>query len=313
MYVGLSDLAREQGDLQAATRHLRASKDLGEHMGYPQNRYRHVVTARIRQAEGDLDGALDAIHEAQRLYMPDFIPDVRPLPAQEARILLRQGRLAEANAWARARGLSPHDDLTYLREFEHVTLARVLLAQSTLDLRTGLPVTLRYWVACCEQRRTVSGWATSSKSLSCWRLPTRCEATCLPLLPPSDVPWRSANRKAMFASSSMRAHHGGPLQDAANRGSPRTTFAASDGLCPPRGHHAGNQEALIEPLSDRELDVLRLLGTDPAGRKSPASSVSLSTVRSTPSIYAKLGVNNRRSAVTRAEELDLLREPATGP
>ena len=93
MYVGLSDLAREQGDLQAATRHLRASKDLGEHMGYPQNRYRlHVVTARIRQAEGDLDGALDAIHEAQRLYMPDFIPDVRPLPAQEARILLRQGR-----------------------------------------------------------------------------------------------------------------------------------------------------------------------------------------------------------------------------
>ena len=95
------------------------------------------MTARIRQAEGDLDGALDAIHEAQRLYMPDFIPDVRPLPAQEARILLRQGRLAEANAWARARGLSPQDDLTYLREFEHVTLARVLLAQSTLDRSDG--------------------------------------------------------------------------------------------------------------------------------------------------------------------------------
>ena len=95
------------------------------------------MTARIRQAEGDLDGALDAIHEAQRLYMPDFIPDVRPLPAQEARILLRQGRLAEANAWARARGLSPQDDLTYLREFEHVTLARVLLAQSTLDPSDG--------------------------------------------------------------------------------------------------------------------------------------------------------------------------------
>ena len=83
MHVGLSDLAREQDDLQAATQHLQASKDLGEHTGCPQNRYRwHVVTARIRQAEGDLDGALDALHEAQRLYMPDFIPDVRPLPAQ---------------------------------------------------------------------------------------------------------------------------------------------------------------------------------------------------------------------------------------
>src|SRR3954452_7544361 len=107
-------------------------------MGYPQNRYRlHVVTARIRLAEGDLDGALDALHEAQRLYMPDFIPDVRPLPAQEARILLRHGRLAEANAWARARGLAPQDDLTYLHEFEHVTLARVLLAQSTLERSDG--------------------------------------------------------------------------------------------------------------------------------------------------------------------------------
>ena len=131
MYVGLADLAREQGDLQAATQHLQASKDLGEHMGFPQNRHRlHVVTARIREAEGDLDGALDALREAELRQVPDFIPDVRPLSAQQARIWVRQGRLAEAMAWARARGLSPQDDLTYLREFEHVTLARVLMAQA---------------------------------------------------------------------------------------------------------------------------------------------------------------------------------------
>jgi LuxR family maltose regulon positive regulatory protein len=65
---------------------------------------------------------------------------------------------------------------------------------------------------------------------------------------------------------------------------------------------------VIEPLSERELDVLRLLGTDLDG---PAIArqlaVSLNTLRThTKSIYGKLGVNSRRAAVRRAEELQLL-------
>ena len=60
-------------------------------MGFPQNRHRlYVVTARIREAEGDLDGALDALREAELRQVPDFIPDVRPLSAQQARIWVRQ-------------------------------------------------------------------------------------------------------------------------------------------------------------------------------------------------------------------------------
>ena len=65
-------------------------------------------------------------------------------------------------------------------------------------------------------------------------------------------------------------------------------------------------------MSDRELDVLRLLGTDLGGPDIARELVvSLNTVRThTKNIYAKLGVNNRRAAVRRAEELDLLRAPA---
>ena len=68
------------------------------------------------------------------------------------------------------------------------------------------------------------------------------------------------------------------------------------------------QRGLIEPLSERELDVLRLLGTDLAGPDIARELiVSLSTVRThTNRIYAKLGVSNRRAAVRRAKELDLL-------
>ena len=53
-----------------------------------------------------------------------------PLAALKARVWISQGRLAEADAWARERSLSDEDDLNYLREYEHVTLARVLLARS---------------------------------------------------------------------------------------------------------------------------------------------------------------------------------------
>ena len=64
---------------------------------------------------------------------------------------------------------------------------------------------------------------------------------------------------------------------------------------------------LIEPLSARELDVFRLLRTDLSGTElTPELMVSLHTLRThTNNIYTKLGINNRRAAVRRAEELDL--------
>ena len=67
------------------------------------------------------------------------------------------------------------------------------------------------------------------------------------------------------------------------------------------------EQGLIEPLSERELDVLRLLGTDLDGPDIARELVvSLNTVRThTKNIYAKLGVNNRRAAVRRAREFDL--------
>ena len=50
-----------------------------------------------------------------------------------ARLRLRRGELDEAEAWARERHLSPDDELSYLHEFEHVTLARLLLARHRRD------------------------------------------------------------------------------------------------------------------------------------------------------------------------------------
>ena len=66
--------------------------------------------------------------------------------------------------------------------------------------------------------------------------------------------------------------------------------------------------SLVEPLSERELEVLRLLGTDLNGPEiAHELMVSLNTMRThTKNIYTKLGVNNRRAAIRRAKELDLV-------
>jgi LuxR family maltose regulon positive regulatory protein len=66
-------------------------------------------------------------------------------------------------------------------------------------------------------------------------------------------------------------------------------------------------QGLIEPLSERELEVLQLLRTDLTGPEMARELVvSLNTLHThTKNIYSKLGVNTRRAAVRRAEELDL--------
>jgi len=73
------------------------------------------------------------------------------------------------------------------------------------------------------------------------------------------------------------------------------------------GGASGNR-GLIEPLSERELEVLRLLRSELDGPEMARELVvSLNTLRThTKNIYAKLGVTNRRAAVRRATELDLL-------
>src|SRR5205085_5480726 len=68
-----------------------------------------------------------------RRYVGDYFPEVRPIPALRARVHARHGRWADALAWADGRGLSADDDLDYLHEFEHLTLARALVARFVAD------------------------------------------------------------------------------------------------------------------------------------------------------------------------------------
>ncbi len=134
LYLGLSELHHEQGDRESSRQHLRRSEELGEQVAAPYWPFRLALTkARIEQSRGDLDGALDLLDEAERLPYSLSSPDVRPIAALKTRVWIGQGRLTEALAWAREQRLSVDDELSYLREFEHVTLARILIAHYRND------------------------------------------------------------------------------------------------------------------------------------------------------------------------------------
>ena len=153
LYLGLGELAHEQGHWEAAREYLRQSEEIGQQGAldnWPYSLY--LVQAQMKQTQGDLDGALVLLDAAARLYHRNPVPDLRPAAARRARLWLRQGRLADAFAWAHECGLSFTDDLAYRREFEHITLARVLLAsyaqnQHEQTLREAIDLLERLWQA----------------------------------------------------------------------------------------------------------------------------------------------------------------------
>ncbi len=311
MYVGMSEIACERGDLRAATQLLLRSHELGEQAGLPQNLYRwRVAMARVREAEGDLGGALDLLNEAERLYVSDFFPNVRPVPALRARVWIAQGKLGEALGWAREQGLSVDDDLGYLHEFEHITLARLLLARyrgerAERSAHEAAQFLERLLLAAEAGGRTgrvieiLVLRALAHQALGDLPAALGFLDRAMTLAEPAGYVRIFADEGASMAALLRAAAKQGLRPDYVRR-----LLAAVSGI----EHHGAAEQALIEPLSQRELDVLRLLGSELDG---PAIArelmVSLNTMRThTKNIYAKLAVTNRRAAVRRAAELNLL-------
>ena len=107
----MSDLHREHNDLKTAAQHLLTSQTLGELAGLPQNPYRWCAAlARIRVAQGDLDGALDLLDQAERLYDANF-PRMCVQSRREDTGVGNPGRFGEALGWAREQGLTIENEL----------------------------------------------------------------------------------------------------------------------------------------------------------------------------------------------------------
>ena len=131
LYRARAELGLARGDRAAAAEDLSESMQFGQVRLMPVWRYRwHVAQAQLQWAQGDPRGALGSLDEAERLFVRTPMPDLRPVAAMRARIWAAQGRVGDALSWARERGVTVDDDLDLLHEYEHLTLAWILIADS---------------------------------------------------------------------------------------------------------------------------------------------------------------------------------------
>jgi LuxR family maltose regulon positive regulatory protein len=325
MRVGMSNLYYEHNDLQAARQHLLTSQTLGELAGLPQNPYRwRAAMARIWQAEGDLEGALELLDQAERLYDGDFSPNVRPVATRKIRLWLAQGRLDEALRWARARGLSAEDDLTYLHEFDHITLARVLLAcyqsdrsNATISDAMGLLQRLR------KAAEDGGRWGSAIEILVLQAMACKAQGD----IPAALLLMQRALTLAVPEGYVRMFLDEGPgmlhlLQEAsASEIMPDYThkllavFEAGQGRSkarpdpsPALPERSWDGELLIEPLSQRELQILQLIAQGLTNREiGERLFLALDTIKGhNRKIFDKLQVQSRTEAIARARELGLL-------
>jgi LuxR family maltose regulon positive regulatory protein len=318
LYRGLAELYIERGDLETAAQHLLTSQKLGEQTSttdWPHRLY--VSQARLKEARGDLDGALALLDEAERVFIRGPLLDVRPVAALKAQVWLKQDRLAEALGWVREQGLSVEVDICFTREFEHITLARVLIAAGKSEREVGsLEQATRLLGRLLQAAETGGRLGSAIQILLLQALAFQAQDNLPLALPPLEraltlaepegyvrifVDEGEALRLLIEKRSHNRDH---PLSGYADK----LLAAFTQPVTSPNSALIHQKSDLIEPLSERELEVLKLLQSELSGPEIARQLiVSLNTLRThTNNIFKKLGVNNRRAAVRRAEELALL-------
>ena len=248
--------------------------------------------------------------------------------------------MGEALDWAREQGLSIKDDLSYLREFEHITLARVLLAQDKSDcadrsIHEAIGLLERLLQAAQEGERTGSVIEILVLQALAHQMQGDIPAALVPLEraltlaepegyvrifvdegPPMAVllaKLRERSRKRpRDASTNVPLAYIERLlallrgERAARPGDDE----AQEGTSPAAPSAPTPAQPLLDPLTERELEVLRLIAAGLSNREIADRLVlALSTVKSyVNTIYSKLQVQSRTQAVARARALHLLSE-----
>jgi LuxR family maltose regulon positive regulatory protein len=324
--IGLGELELEWNNLGVAADHLAESIELAKQWSELATFDAYFPLARIRLAQGDVEAAREALETALQIAHRSEATKVDDLVAnlQQAYFSVTQGDLAGAMRWAEERGLAPRvspeprtglDEgkdfvSARLRKYEHLVLARLFILQ----------------------RRAAEALDLLDPSLAQARQLGRIDLTIqIQILKAMAYQVEGHEQQAMdaFAEALTLAEPGGYLRTFLDEGEPMAQLlrqAAARGMAPayvakllaafggpesaevkaePSSTHA---QPLIEPLSERELEVLRLLAT---GMSNPEIAdelyIAVSTVRShCKNIYSKLNVHKRWDAVQRGRELGLI-------
>jgi LuxR family maltose regulon positive regulatory protein len=310
VYSGISELHRERGDLETAAQDLAKCRELGEKIELPDWQYRYCLAqARLNESLGDLDDALRLLDEAERVFVRTPLPIVRPITAMKARVWIKQGELSKAAVWARQQNLSVNDDLSYLCEFEHITLAKLLIAQNlTAD---AVELLERLLKAAEEGKRLRSvieilvllALAFDSRGDKPGALAHLERA--LKLAEPEGffqifIDEGQAMARLLYdaVSDGIESDH---IQDILG------AFPTDEPEQPDPVSQIPESE-MVEPLSEREIEVLQLIAKGLTNQEIASRLyITLNTVKGhARNIYSKLSVKSRTQAVAKGRVLGIL-------
>ena len=315
-HMGLATLFLEMGEDEKAAQSFQTGLERGAHctqVDWPYHKC--VAQARWKEAEEEFDAALEWLEAAQQAYVMTLMPDSHPVGALKARIYLKQGRLAKAQNWVQKQSLSVDDEIRYLREFELMTLARVLLAEYQRShtegtIRDALHLLDRLLLV-AEERERIGSAIEISILLALAHDAQGNRAKALEALKRA-LQWAEPEgylRIFIDEGKTMtelvaRLHKS--QEDEGRKAYIRKLLNASEREGEPPS--ASLPQPLIDPLSQRELEVLGLvaqgLSNDQISKK---LYLSVSTVKGhNLRIFNKLQAKSRTEAVARARELGLL-------
>ena len=310
--IEMGKILYEQNDLPAAARHVSEGLQRLDQAGTPDSfGAGRAVLARIEQAQGKHRQALatiqDALQTAEAVHMPRL---VHLMAAHRARIWLDQGQRAQAAWWARE--YRQTDGTQYLREFEDLTLARVMLAQ-------GEPSEALAWLERIRAPAEAAGRmgsAVEALALSALAMQALDDAEgaldalvrALDLAQPEGYVRVFMNEGQPMARLLMQVQRRQPSHPVARYAGELLAALGDQHSTPATEPHSAPPSPLVQPLTDREIEVLCLVAD---GLTNPEIArrlvISLPTVKShTHNIYGKLDVHRRREAVAKARALGML-------
>jgi LuxR family maltose regulon positive regulatory protein len=315
LHIGLSEVYREWNDLPSAMTHLDTIARSAARSAYTGNKLRWCTAmARVHEARGELDSALEMLNQAEANERRDPLPRLRPIPALRARVHLALGSVGDAMEWSRKTRLSVDEDLSFLREFEHVTFARVLIVRhGTRDGDRCASDAVRLL-----ERLTTAAEAGGrvGNLIEILALHALAQHALGNLRPALDSLTRALGlaepegylRVFLDEGSRMREL----LRHATARGLAgeytRRVLAAFDAPKPPVAQPGDSAAGMLQPLTTREREILRLIAAGLRNQEiAEHLSISAATVkRHIANAYAKLGAGHRTEALVRAAELKLL-------
>lgn len=315
--VRMGDVLREWNDLEQAKEHLVEGLALGQRWNAMAE---HLVVgsislARVFQALGDRSAAHDVLdNQGRRLAGGHQQSEIE---AWRARLWLAEGNIAAAAQWAEQAGVDPSAAPAFQRETEQVTRARILLAQGNWEEATAMLHRLR------RAAETAGRVSTVIETLVLQALAHEGRGG-------PDQAIGSLERALVLAEPGgyvrVFIDEGEPIASLLRHmvlggAEPRyigTLLAALDareagkGSSSPRtrvGATGARDQGLIEPLSERELEVLQLIAAGKSNREIARELiVTVGTVKKhINNIFGKLDAHSRTQAVARARELNLVR------